>query len=158
VSAAVAQSTSLSSKATPTFTPEAWREDLEALANQLPQKHLNAFFHTPEAEFRKAAAHLREQIPSLDTPAVVLGLARLASMLRDGHTSVDITPYQAGFHRYPVMAMMLKDGAVIVATSPAHENLLGKRLNAINGMPIVEVVNRVAAYYSWENEPTKLYR
>ena len=48
----------------------AWRQDLDQLATQLPKLHPNLFYYSPREAFDREVASLREAIPSLTDAGV----------------------------------------------------------------------------------------
>lgn len=150
---APAMSSTMESK----LTSDQWREDLAVLARELPQKHKNAFFATPEGEFRKAVAALQERIPNLDETQIVMEFSRLAAMLRDGHTSVNLNPFASKMHRFPFKAIKLKDGVLVVATTPEHADINGLQLVSINAKPVAQVLEEISPFYSWENQAARFH-
>ena len=137
------------------LTTEQWREDLAVLARELPQRHCNAFFSTPEVEFRKVVADLQGRIPNLDEGQIVLGLARLAAMLHDGHTRVDLNPFASRLHWFPLKTVKLKDGVLVMSATAEHTDLNGLQLRSINGKTVVQILEEISPFYSWENQATR---
>ena len=134
-----------------------WQQDLDFLAANLPQKHKNAFFKLKQADFESAVREFRAAIPSLEEPAVVLGFNRIVALLGDAHTEANTGAYQLKYPFYPlVFSGALKDGFAVVAASPERQDLIGCALMSIDGMPVAEVIDRVATLYPWENRAWKL--
>src|SRR6266550_2125080 len=74
-----------------------WREDLDMVAVELPRRHPNLFFKTPRPIFDQAVADLRNDIPSLSDPEIMVGLARIAALPGDAHTNLFLTQRNASF-------------------------------------------------------------
>ena len=76
------------------LTEEQWREDLRFLAQELPNRHRNAFDRVKgratRAHFDSAVAALDHRIPSLADHEVVVGMAGLVAMIGDGHTRLTL--------------------------------------------------------------------
>lgn len=142
----------------PALSPGQWQADLDTLAIELPRRHTNAFARTSEPDFTRSVAELRERIPSLDTPAIVLGMARVVASLRDAHTLLETSKYAFTFRRYPLAFTPFKDGVLVTASAPQREELRGLVLKSIDGMPVEQAIDRVATVYPWENTPAKLHK
>ncbi len=142
----------------PVITTDQWKQDLAELAKELPKRHLNAFFKTPREEFEKAVQELDARLAELDTPATVMGFARLAAMLHDAHTSVDISKFTTGYKRFPIGCMVLSDGVLITASTADKEALRGMVIKSIDGVPIDQAIDKVSTLYGWENRALKLHR
>ncbi len=139
------------------LTAEQWEEDLDFLLNMLPRKHKNAFFQTTEADFRAAGEALRAQLPQLAEPQRVIGLAKLAAMLHDSHTSLDIRPYARAFHLLPLGLIVLDDGVVVGGATPRYAQWAGAEVLAVGGVPVGEAIERVGRAFPWENAAWKRY-
>lgn len=95
---------------------------------------------------------LIDRIPELTDLEINFELQRIAALLGDAHTSVYV-PYDEVF---PVIVEQLEQngemGLYCVRIPAVHENVLLARLDAINGIAIDEVLQRLNAYTSTENE------
>src|SRR5512142_239572 len=75
----------------PALSREAgWRADLRTLAVELPKLHKNAFAYVRQADFERAVAELDAEIPSLSDAQAKWRLQRVAALVRDGHTRVQV--------------------------------------------------------------------
>lgn len=137
------------------LTVEQWREDLDQLVRELPEKHLNAFFHTPREQFEADAARLRERFDALSETDRALSMARLVATLGDAHTSLDITRFQISSPLFPLGLYPASDGVLIIAAPSAHPQMAGAEILAINDVPIAEVIDRISTLYAWENQALK---
>jgi hypothetical protein len=88
--------------ASPEDRARAWREDLRALATELPKRHLDAFFRVPEADWRRSVDELDRGLAALDDARATVGLVRLVAALGDAHSHVKLLGRaQARRHRGP---------------------------------------------------------
>jgi hypothetical protein len=75
---------------------------------------------------------------------LLVEIVRLAAMPswngRDGHTGIFPFTPEDGALLYPLRWWQFSDGLVITAARPPYEDLVGSRVEAINGRPIDEVV------------------
>jgi hypothetical protein len=122
------------------MNPEEWREDLRFFAHEVQKHHKNPFHLASKEQFRGAVTALEERIPQLEAYEIVVGLQSLAAMIGDGHTYVATWDIQ---HFYPLDLYWFKDELRVIRTVPAHQEVLGMRLVAINGKNTPEVSARV---------------
>jgi hypothetical protein len=84
---------------------------------------------------------------------------RLVAMINDGHTVLD--PAGPVFTRrtwYPVRIDRLSDGFFVIATTPAHRDLLGARVTALGGRPIEKVWDSVLTLAPGDNLFSRITR
>jgi hypothetical protein len=129
------------------LTAALWRQDLDALAEQLPAKHKNLFAKITREEFERRAAALRSEIPRLGPDSILVGLMRLAASAGDAHTGVGYLPRRA----VPIMTYWFADGIFIFSTTAEYRSLLDAKLVAVGGRPIEEVIERIAEIIPHEN-------
>jgi len=133
--------------------------DLDWLANKLPQLHKNLYFRLPEAEYRQALAELGERADRLDREQYFVALSEILAAVGDGHTGVRL-PYdvQQGYGRYPLELYWFEDGLYVIRAGTELAGTVGSRVAAIEGKPLDEVMERVAAMIPKENDVSVLVR
>ncbi len=129
------------------LTTAQWQEDLDTLVKELPKRHKNLFARLPAPEFRRQAAILRAEMPRLGTDAILVGLLRLAAAPGDAHTGVSFLPSRA----VPIMTYWFKEGIFVLNTTPEYRDLLEARITAVEGKPILDVMNLIATIVPHEN-------
>jgi hypothetical protein len=131
--------------------------DLSLLREQLPQIHPNPYAAQPKAAFDEAADLLRTKLPSLNDDETAVAFMRLVASLgvRNGHTG--IFPLDPGnriaFHEYPLLPYEFADGVVVVG-QVGGDDLVGARIAAVGGVPIAQVLDRIAPLVPHDNEAT----
>jgi hypothetical protein len=131
---------------------EHWREDLRYLAQQLGEKHPNAFSTVSHDTFDQAVRQLDAAIPSLTDDAVVLGLARLVASIGDSHTVLPIIQPGTAFHFYPLQLRWMPGGLYVIAARPQDRDAIGKRVVAIGGRRAEDVLASIAPFVSHDND------
>jgi hypothetical protein len=131
------------------------RREVTELAASMERYHPDLFHAVSRGRFRAEAAALARRAPSLTRPQLVVGLMRLTALpgARDGHTGIYAAdPSQPRpLHLYPLRFYDFPDGLrVIGATS--RQDLVGKRLSAVNGTPVTRVVAAVRPLVPHDNE------
>jgi hypothetical protein len=152
------------------LTAEQWRQDLRFLANELPRRHRDPFTRTTRAAFDSAVAALDQRIPALRDHEVVVGMASLVAMLRDGHTRLTLpedtalgwdrahttTPPPRDsslyFHHLPVRFALFSDGLFVTAATAEHRGLIGSRVVSIGGVAADAALQRVRGVVHADNE------
>jgi len=74
-----------------------WLADLHALADELPHRHVEPWFHTTEAAWRAEVTRLEMVLPGGSDAQNAVALAQLVAMLGDGHTRLQLPT-----HAYPL--------------------------------------------------------
>ena len=136
-----------------------WRADLKYLVGTIKAVHPRPFHRIGEAQFDSAARSLDARLPRLSDQQAALGLMHLVAMINDGHTVLD--PAGPVFTRrtwFPVRIDRLADGFFVIATSPAHRDLLGARVTALGGRPIEKVWDSVLALAPGDNLFSRMTR
>ncbi len=122
------------------LTPAQWREDINALAVELPKHHANAFFSLSKAEFDKEIATLAARADRANGDEMYVGLQQIAKSIDDGHTGVNAPPDR---RILPVEIARFGSEFRVVAAGPELGRALGARILKIGGVPIDEVWTRV---------------
>jgi hypothetical protein len=125
-----------------------WRDDLRVLADELPKRHKNAFFHTAEATWRKQVADVDGKLASLDDAHVVVEINRLVAAIGDAHTMVTTT----GKHgRYRLALIWFEDGIFVGGADDAWA--IGRKVVAIDHHPIADAIAAMTPLVPHENAP-----
>ncbi len=133
--------------------PETWRADLRDLERQLVERHVDLYHSISREAFEKAVSELDRRIPSLTTPEILVGFAQLVAMVGDGHTSFyPGNQKKWKFRYYPIKLWSFSDGVYVIATTPEHVDLFGKRLRQIDDTPIEEAFRRVSTTVGADND------
>lgn len=127
-----------------------WIEDADYLAQQIVAIHPSPFLTHSREAFGAELETLKAEIPRLRDYEVAARLAKLAAMAGDAHTSLNVM--SGGARGAGVQARWFSDGLWIIGGGPATAQYIGRRVVAVNGVPIEEVFGRLKPYLSHENE------
>jgi hypothetical protein len=127
----------------PHLTSAQWREDLHALATGIARRHKNAFQFTAKAKFEAAVAALDNQIPSLKSYQVLVGMMRILAIVGDGHTRSD--DLFNSFSQFPVDLYWFDGQLRVIRTTPQYRQALGGRVVAIDSMAIADADRKVGS-------------
>lgn len=127
------------------LTKERWREDLQYLARELPQRHKNAFHRISRSQFERAVAELDSQISTLQDSDIVMEMSRIVAMIGDGHTNLG---WQGLFARVPLRLFWFGRELRVIETVGAYRKALGTRVVEIGNVDIREAYRRDQPYIS----------
>lgn len=129
---------------------DAWREDLRALAREIPQRHKNAFHSITREQFEHAVAELDARIPTLDDTEIALGLSRIAAMVGDGHTRVN---WHWSYPQLPLSLFYFGTELRVTAATKPYARAVGARVIRIGNASVAEAFARAQPFvHHGENE------
>ena len=127
---------------------ERWTEDIDYLKKSLITKHKNLFFSLNQNEFEKKVSELKANVNNLDYDEMKVELSRIVAMVKDAHTSLSFP-----VKRYiPLRFYCFSNGIYIIAVSKGYENLLYKKVTAIEDSSIEDVIEELSKIISHENK------
>ena len=137
--------------------PTPLQREITGLVDQMARLHPDVDHEVPLPELRAEAADLAERAPQISRDELLVGLLRLTTLgERDGHGGH--LPARPGARRSPFTFFPLRvhdfaDGVHVVAdvAGGAH---VGKRVTAIDGVPLAEVVTAVRPLIPRDNAST----
>ena len=124
--------------------PPAVSGDLDHYIAELERIHPNPYHAVSKTAYRAAADRIVSRLPALSDDELAVELMRLVAMLgeRDGHAGLGTMSGRRAFHYYPLVTYGFADG-VYVTAAPRNPQLVGRRLVAVNGRPLDEVLRVV---------------
>jgi hypothetical protein len=149
---------------------ERWREDLRVFRDTLPKVHPNPYHATSAGVLRAAIDSLGSMLPLLDHEQATVRLAGIVARIGDGHSRLTLpldttsgtftghTPTSAPkvpgltIRDLPIRLVSLSDGFFVSRASPPYASMLGRRVIAMDGLPIDSVVSRVRPVVHGDNE------
>ena len=135
--------------AAPQFDPpssesEARLQDVEYLATLLDYDR--SFDETERAAFTDKLTDLRANVETLSDAGFYLGVAEAVALADNGHTNVSYRAQYTQFETIGARLYRFADGVFIVSTAPEHEAFLGRKVLAIEGVPVDSVRERLRPY------------
>ncbi len=153
---------------------EAWRADLTQMATAIKDIHFKPFIEVSEADFDSAVEALDEQIPNLTDDVIIIEMAKIVSLIRDGHTRLHLPrqypqfaleaelghsgtapPNHDGlkFHQLPVQFGLFENGLFITGAAAGSTALIGQQVVRIGSLPVAEAIEqaRLTAFYENDN-------
>jgi hypothetical protein len=128
----------------PTRTPETAISDLDRLLSTLDTVHPDAFHGIDREAWVAQLDRLKADLPTLSPVEAEVELMRLVGLLsangRDGHQfALPLDEATA----LPIRLYEFDDGLFVTAAMAPHEDIAGRRVTAINGHPIADVLEAV---------------
>jgi len=135
-----------------TLTAKDWQVDLKFLQETVHSDYPFLFKKTTVEEFDKAVEQLHNDIPNLQEHEIVVGLARIVSSFKYGHTALSLRKKPYAISQLPINLYQFNDGAFIQGTHKDYANALGAKVTEISGIPIEEVLKAVYPVVPAEND------
>lgn len=127
---------------------EKWIQDIDYLKENLKKNHKNLFAYTDEQSFNQKIADLKKIINQLDYEEMKVEISRVVASIKDAHTSF-IFPAKRFI---PLKFYCFDEGIYIIDTTKEYENLIFKRVIAIEDMSIELVLKELKSIISFENQ------
>ncbi len=155
------------------LTDEQWRQDLQQLSSTVREVHFKPFHNVTALAFEDAVQQLDASIPTLSDKEIIVAMARIVAMLRDGHTRLHIPrSYPAlaleaerghsgtaapafdalKFSQLPVAFGLYEDGLFITGADSAHSHLVGRQVVAFDETAVADALEAVKAVSFFEND------
>ena len=125
-----------------------WIEDIDYLKDELIKNHANLFAYIKEDEFNEKIEKLKGMIDELDYEEMKVEISRVVASIKDAHTSL-VFPARRFI---PLKFYYFNDGVYIIDTTKNYENLLFKKVIAIENVSIEEILKELYNIISFENE------
>lgn len=135
-----------------TLSPQQWREDLKFLQETVHSDYPFLFKKTTAADFDQAVDKLYDEIPDLQEHEIVIGLARLVSSFKYGHTVLGFRYKPYAFHQLPVNLYEFSDGMHIQGVHKDYAETLGAKVLAIAGVPVADALKAIYPVVPAEND------
>ncbi len=133
----------------------AWREDLEYLRKFAEESHFNLYHTLARDQWTSEVRRIHKEIPDLSDLQVIGELMKLIVQIQDGH-SVLYPPFEGpyAFHALPLEFYFFGEDLYIRSAEPRYGQLAGRKVVAVNDLPIQEVLKRVNPYINRDNDYT----
>lgn len=133
-----------------------WQEDLRFLQKTVHEDYSFLFKKTTKEDFDRQVEELSQAIPDLEDHEVIVGLARIVSSFKYGHTAIGLSGWWEreafNFHQMPYNLYDFTDGVYIQGTQKEYERSLGAKVLEIEGMPVAEALEAIRPVVPAEND------
>lgn len=134
------------------ITSTQWQEDLRFLQHTVHKDYPFLFKKTTKEDFDAAVEKLHAQIPNMQEHEVIIGLGRIVSSFKYGHTVLGFRNLAGKFHQLPMALYHFNDGVHIQGIHKDYADALGAKVIAIGGMPIQDVLTAIYPVVPAEND------
>ena len=124
--------------------------DLEQLSWWISMEH--SFSDSLRHEAHAAIAGHRADSTLFSDAEFYMEVRRIVALAENGHTNVSGGPIHDTFGLLPLRAYWFSDGLYIVWARDLHRDLLGARIDAINGKPIADLATQLMDYHGGNRE------
>lgn len=131
---------------------QAWKSDIEYLKSELPKRHKNLFFKIDKTTFEGKLDELGNTLSNKTDSEIVISLQQIIAEMGDDHTSIEYQPILQSAGIFPLSLYWFSDGLYVLSTLNKYESALGKRITAINDVPIAEVTARLSSLLPKTND------
>lgn len=137
---------------------EAFQRDLDYLENELPRIHVAFEEAFDRASFEAEIDRLRADAATLSPVQREMELVRLLASGRVGTGHTMVFPFQRalGWSLVPVATYRFDDGLYVTEAGSAYQPMIGRRIEAIGGAAVEEILTRLEPYSSGDNEMSRL--
>jgi hypothetical protein len=155
------------------LTNAQWRADIEQMSAAIKEIHFKPFHNVTETDFDASVRSLLNSLSQKRDKEVIVAMAEIVAMLRDGHTRIHIprvypefaleaelghtgTPppkiASLKFAQLPVLFELFDNGLFVVAARPEHAELIGHRVAAFDDTTVDDAISAVRAVSFTEND------
>ena len=134
------------------LTASQWQEDLKFLQETVHKDYPFLFKKTTARDFDAAVEKLHSEIPELQDHEIVVGIARIVSSFKYGHTDISFRQDPFTFSQLPFNFYYFNDGVYIQGTHKDYQNALGAKVIAIESTPIEDALKAIYPVVPVENE------
>ncbi|WP_276388943.1 S41 family peptidase [Eudoraea chungangensis] len=134
-----------------TPTVKDWQNDLMFLQKTIHEDYSFLFVKTTAEIFDAEVEKLFNQIPSLESHEIIVGLSRIIGLFEYGHMAVafNIEPFK--FHYLPLNLYQFSDGIYLQGVHKNYKDFVGAKVLEVNGIPIMDALEKVYPVVSAEN-------
>lgn len=137
----------------PHLSAQQWREDLHYLAQEMPKQHKSLFHTMTQAQFEQAVQTLDADIPHLNDDEIVVRLAQIGAMVKDGHSGLELLDVPGNVH-IPVLFVQYSDGVYVRAAAPEYAEAVGGKVMTLSTSTIEDAMKRIDTIASMDpNNP-----
>ena len=131
-------------------------KDLDYL-NKKIQRQFDSFTPIVKDNFQSEIATIKSNLSNLKPYEFPCEIMRVLSMLKDGHTELNIGQLKVGFHRLPLLLYNYEGDFRVVGAHENYAELLGAKIVSISDTPIDEVFATLKKRMSADNDKEYLH-
>ncbi|EZH75677.1 hypothetical protein ATO12_02490 [Aquimarina atlantica] len=133
------------------LTKVQWQEDLRFIQNTIHNDYSHLFVKTTKEIFDTEVETLYNDIPNLQEHEIIVGISRLVSLFKYGHTYISFHQKPFEFSQLPFNLYEFNDGIYIQGAHKNYPEAVGAKVIAVEGKPISEVLKAIEPTVEVEN-------
>lgn len=134
-----------------TLTANQWQEDITFLQNEINSNYSGLFKKIDQSTWNAEVEKLHRQIPDLEAHEVKVGISRIVSLFKYGHTQVPFSTLAKGAV-LPINLYHFKDGVYVEGAHKAHSKIIGAKVVKIENIAIDQALEAIKPVVPVENE------
>ena len=128
-----------------------WDYEIDLLARELAEKHPDLFFRTDSEWYYHAMSQVVKETPGKSRFQVSVRLQQVLAAMGDAQTQINYHFLVEKSYILPIEYYWFEDGIYLLETDKKYEALLGKKLTAVNSVPIEVVIDSLATLLVLDN-------
>ena len=135
-------------------TPAQFLADIDQLQELIKTEHVDPFWITSEEEFDKQVALSKEIISNKDScdESCYMELFKIMASIKVGHSTISGGSRYEFFGYLPFTTRWFNGDLHVIKTAEKYEQILGKKITAVNGTNIDEVFRKLKTVLPHANE------
>ncbi|TCI84813.1 hypothetical protein [Tenacibaculum sp. M341] len=131
-------------------TTNQWQKDLLFLQNTVHKNYNFLFVKIDKEAFDSEVEKLYNEIPNLREHEIVVGMSKIVSLFKYGHTGIFLEG-RSSFHHLPFNLYEFTDGVFIQGTTKKYKKALGAKVLKVNNMTIEHALEKIQPVVNSEN-------
>lgn len=164
--------TTLTTNSKPTIlTTSQWTEDIKHLVSRINEVHPNPYKNISQKQFENAVNKLIIDLDHLDDKDIVVRMATIVSLIKDGHTRLtfpkmntqlglsighstnkDVFEEELKFTQLPLLFDVFEDGVFVVSAESSYAKYLGAKILQIGNQKTSQVLDSLKSVAFAENQ------
>ena len=134
-----------------------WKYEIDLLASELAERHPNLFFRTDSAWFYNEMREVAGETGGKSLFQVAVRLQQVVAAMGDAETQINYHYLVDKSLILPIEFYWFEDGIHLMETDREYEGLLGKKLVAVNDVPIQVVIDSLSTLLVRDNDSVLKY-
>ena len=124
--------------------PVDWEYDINLMGKELAEKHVNLFFLSDSAAFYQGLDRVIARAGQETFFGNAVNLQQVVATLGDENTRINYHYRVDPGQMIPLQLYWFEEGVYVLGSLRRHHAILGKRIRAINGVPLDEIADSMA--------------
>ncbi|HKB15526.1 MAG TPA: hypothetical protein VKF62_05640, partial [Planctomycetota bacterium] len=126
--------------------------DLAFLLETIRKAHPDPYARRAREEWDREVEASRRGMGEVPDATFLLRLMRLVALLEDGHSTLIPAPSSSESRSYAIDFESFDDGLFVLAADPVYGEAVGRRVVAVEGIPVEEVFQKARPFLGADND------